>query len=90
MGFLKVLVIGMGVLIVTGVVFVGVLISKKISPTSVLKPPLSITMPRGTLLSGVSHEENSIALWDQTQGRIFIYDRKQGHLIQEVLLKTAD
>ncbi len=90
MRFLKTLVIGMGMLIIVGVVFVAVLISKKMSSTSVQTPPLSITLPRGAVAGGFSHDETTLAVWDKTQNRIFIYNRKDGQLMQEVVLKPAD
>ncbi len=86
MAYLKALVIGMGILIVVGIIFVAILITKKMTPTSAETTHLSITLPCNMTPSSFSIDESAIAFWDKSKNRILIFSRKNGQFLEEIIL----
>ena len=89
MAYLKALVIGMGILIVVGIIFVAILITKKMTPTSAQTTHLSITLPRNVTPSSFSIDENTIGFWDKNKNRILFFSRKNGQFLEEVTLSIT-
>lgn len=85
MGFLKSLVIGMGVLIVAGLVFVAVLIGKRLNETSVTALPISLADAETFI--PVSATDDAVTLWSASKKEVRIISRKNGKTLQVILLK---
>jgi hypothetical protein len=84
---LKVLVVGMGVLIVVGTVTLVVLVVQR-AGAGAAAPNLALRQPEGTRIAGIAAAEGRIALWVQRPDgeRVLLVDPRSGRAAGEIRL----
>lgn len=84
--FLKVLVIGMGVLIVAATVALVVLIVQRAGGSTVAFNAAALGQPAGTRIAGIAGVEKTIAIWVvRPDGeRVLLFDTARGRVVGEI------